>query len=747
VFGEAVRGHRHRLGLTQEELAERTGLSIRGLRKIEAGQVAAPRPVTVRLLAEVLGLAGEDRDRFVTLASTRPAGRAVPAQLAVDVAAFTGRRAELAHLDRMLSGRERRDAPAIIAVSGTAGVGKTALAIRWAHRVRGRFPDGQLYVNLRAYDPGMPMTAGDALARFLRGLGVADSDIPLDVEERAARYRGEVAGRRVLVVLDNAGTAEQVRPLLPGTPTAVTVVTSRSQLTSLVAADGADVLTLDVLTPAGARELLARRLGPDQVARQPVAVEEIAARCARLPLALTIAAARAVQTGFPLAALAAELAEADRCLDALDAGDTRTQVRAVFSWSYTSLTRPAARLFRLLGVHPGPDISAAAAASLAGCPVAEARLLLTELARASLLAEHTPGRYAFHDLLRAYAADLAEPPDSPAALVRMLDHYLHSACAADRHIDPLRDPITLGPAAAGVVAEAPVDRAAALEWFGAELPALLAAAQLAADTGADPYSWQLPWALVSLLEVNGRLHDGITTQESALAAARRAGDRGVQAMTHRLLGRAYQRLTHNESARGHLERAADLYAAVGDDNGRAHAYIGLAAVERQSCGAVALALSEQALALYRATGHRPGQANALNQIGWHLTLHGDHRTAVTYCTESVALLRALGDRRNEANALDSLAHAYHHLGEHGPAMDCYRQALDLYRAGGYRYREAETSRHIGDAHLAHGDPDAAHAAWQHALRILDDLDHPDAATLRSLLRPDQRDCRGRIVHL
>jgi hypothetical protein len=368
----------------------------------------------------------------------------VPAQLPPAVPGFTGRGAELASLDMLADygatvGQAAAAAPAapaamaICAVSGTAGVGKTALAVHWAHRVAGRFPDGQLYVNLRGFGPaGTAVDPGQALSGFLDALGVPAARIPADLDARAGLYRSLLAGKRVLVVLDNARSADQVRPLLPGSPGCLAVVTSRDQLAGLVATEGARPLPLDLLTTADARELLTQRLGEARVAAEPQAAGDIIAACARLPLALTIAASRAATNpGFPLAAVAAELGEACCALDPFHGSDHATDVRAVFSWSYRALSPEAARLFRLLGLHPGPDIPVAAAASLAAVPPARARMVLAELTRTHLLAEPAPGRYALHDLLRAYASEQAHAhetqSDRHAAVHRVLDHYLHTA--------------------------------------------------------------------------------------------------------------------------------------------------------------------------------------------------------------------------------------------------------------------------------------------------------------------------------
>jgi len=356
-------------------------------------------------------------------------GAASPRQLPAAVRHFAGRDVELAALADQLA--DAADMVVISAVGGTAGIGKTALAVHFAHQVADRFLDGQLYVNLRGFDPtGSPMSPAEAIRGFLEAFDVPGERIPVTLGAQAALYRSVLADRRVLVVLDNARDADQVRPLLPGSPGCMVVVTSRNQLISLITAEGARPLTLDLLTVAEARQLLAGRLGAGRVAADAAAVEEIIASCARLPLALAIVAARAAtHPQFPLASLAGELRDARGGLNAFGGGDAAADPRAVFSWSYQQLSPQAARLFRLLGLHPGPDTTAWAAASLAALPTEQARGSLAELARAHLVTERAPGRFAFHDLLRAYAVEQARSHDTDddrkATVSRALDHYLH----------------------------------------------------------------------------------------------------------------------------------------------------------------------------------------------------------------------------------------------------------------------------------------------------------------------------------
>ena len=408
-FGLLLRRFRAGAQLTQEELAERSGVSVRAIADAESGRTQRPQLRSVQMLADALGLAGPERAALVAFSRgqrsdpgeiirpgasaepDRPAGGllAVPHQLPAAVAPFVGRKSELAALSDLL-GQMRGAASTVVisVIAGTAGVGKTALAVQWAHQLADRFPDGQLYVNLRGYDPGQPMSAADALARFLRDLGVAGPDIPADEQERAARYRSLLAGRRMLIVLDNVAEPGQVRPLLPGSHGCATVVTSRDALAGLVARDGARRLDLDLLPSADAISLLETLIGA-RVADEPDAAAALAVCCCQLPLTLRIAAELAVaRPGASVTSLAAELSGQQPRLDLLAAGgDSSTAVRAVFSWSIRHLDPGTVRAFWLLGLHPGPDLDACAATALTGASPQHTRLLLDQLVRAHLIHE------------------------------------------------------------------------------------------------------------------------------------------------------------------------------------------------------------------------------------------------------------------------------------------------------------------------------------------------------------------------
>jgi DNA-binding SARP family transcriptional activator/tetratricopeptide (TPR) repeat protein len=663
----------------------------------------------------------------------------VPRQLPAPVRPFAGRNPELAELDGLLESADAPAAVVISAIGGTAGVGKTALAVHWAHQVADRFPDGQLYVNLHGFGPtGKPSSTAAAIRIMLDALEVAPQRIPDSQDAQAGLYRSLMAGKRMLLVLDNARDAEQVRPLLPGSPGCLVVVTSRSQLAGLAAVDGARSLILDVLPHDEAVQLLADRIGAVRDA-ETGSLDQIAALCAHLPLALAVAAARAAaRPSFPLTELVAELRGAAGRLDALDAGAPAVNLRAVFSWSYQQLSPDAARMFRLLGLHPGPDISVSATASLGAVDEPEARRLLREVARACLLTEHAPGRYSFHDLLRAYAADQARECDSQsdrdAAIGRILDHYLHTAAHAARMLRPDWQPILAGPPSPGTRPERPSDHRQALAWFEAEHQVLLAAVAFAADTGADSHAWQLPSAMTIYLYRRSYSHERITVMGTALTAATRLDDTLGQAVSLRGLGSAYASTGDYDQARAHLERCLSLYQRLGDRSGEAWTEQNLALLaERQGRYSDGLAHAERTLWLYQATGHEAGQAEALNSAGWFHALLGDYQRARAVCEQSLAIIARLDRCFVEYHAWDTLGYIELHLGNPAQAAANFEFALGLCRDYGDRFDEAQILTHAGDAHHAAGELSRAREAWQQALDIYDDIQHPGAEKLRAKL--------------
>ncbi len=705
------------------------------------------RDLHERILAADARLAVTD-SRAAANGRTRPGERprswperTVPRHLPATVRHFVGRAAELAELTGLA--RESAAAAGTVAISvisGTAGIGKTALALRWAHQEASRFSDGQLYVNLRGFDPsGTPMTPAEAIRGFLDALGLPAERIPVGPTALAGLYRSLLAGKRMLVLLDNARDERQVRPLLPASPGCLVLVTSRSQLTGLAAAEGAHLLTLDALAVDEARELLARRLGGPRAAAEPEAVAELSALCALLPLALNIMAARAAaRPTVGLAALADELRDARGRLDALAARDADTDVRAVFSWSYQALSSAAAGLFRLISLHPGREISVAAAASLAAVPPDRAGALLRQLTSAHLLAEPVPGRFACHDLLRIFAAERTRSADSEderrSAAHRMLDHYLHGACAAELLLSPRPSPVSLPQPRQGTIPAGLADRAQAVAWLGTEYQVLLAVTRYAAGHGFETHAWQIPLFLGSYFDMTARWPDWAAAQEVALAAAEQAGDVAGEANGRHYLGFACIRLRRFPEARRHLRQALIRFRQLRDQLGEAHAHSTLAiACRLEGRHAMALAHGRAALGLYREAGYQRGQANALNAIGWFHAHLGNHREALASCQQALGLNQETGNEAGEAATWDSLGYAHHLLGHDTEAIACYQHAIDMFTRLGHQYFAAESLADLGNAQDAAGDRDAARRAWQHALAIFDDLRHPRAEEIRTRL--------------
>lgn len=722
-FGVRLRVCRTSAGLSQEELAERSGLSARAISNLERGRARQPYRTTLQRLADALGLRDTARTEFISAADRRLApgpdvspanaddglrppvnGEPAPRQLPTRVRAFTGRDSELAALTGLLPPSRGAGSwdTMICVITGAAGAGKTALAVHWAHQYAGRFPDGQLYVNMRGYDPGQPMPATDALAAFLRALGVRGPDIPSEVHERAARYRSLLAGKRMLVILDNAGSAEQVRPLLPGTPSCAVVVTSRDALAGLVARDGATRLDLEVLPPTDAIALLRALIGA-RVDDELGAAAELADQCCRLPLALRVAAElAAARPATSLASLAGELADICTRLDLLTAGgDPGTDVRAVFSWSYRDLAADSARAFRLLGLHPGPDLEQYAAAALTGTTATRARQMLDVLTRAHLVQQAAPGRYAMHDLLRGYARELSVTHDTGQdqhdALTRVFDHYLYTAATAmdtlvpaERHHRPrIPDP-------AGPVPSLP-DPAAARDWLDSERTALVAAAGHAAAHGWPGHATRLAATLADYLHKGGHLPEALTIFGHALGAARRTSDRAAEAVAFYQIGIVDWEQGRHQQAANHHRRALALYREAGDRIGVAHA-LGRIGHDEMELGHYEQATRhhKEALALWCDLGDRLGQTRILGLLGLVRRLQGRYQEAGGYHLQSLDLCRQIGDREGEALALARLGAVDLRLGRHQHAGGYLRQAIAAFRDMGHPASEAECLIRLGD---------------------------------------------------
>jgi tetratricopeptide (TPR) repeat protein len=611
--------------------------------------------------------------------------RPTPAQLPADVSGFTGRDDELAALDVLISDvGEQLTAVVIAAVSGTAGVGKTALAVRWAHRVRARFPDGQLYVNLRGYDTEQPMTPDDALAGFLRALGMPGGDIPGARDERAAAYRSLLDGRRVLIVLDNAAAVDQVRPLLPGTATCAVVVTSRDTLPGLVARHGAQRLVVPLLPRDEALTLITRLIG-GRVGADPAAAADLIDRCARLPLALRVAAELAIgRPEAPLRELVAELADESRRLELLNAGgDPQTGVRAVFWWSYRQLTPAAARAFRLLGLLPGPDVEAYAAAALLDTGVAEARELLEVLARAHLVQRTAADRFTLHDLLRAYAVDLGAETgdgDGGTALTRLFDAMLFTVAEA---IDTLY-PAEQHRRARVRRPESPIppvgENGDAQAWLDRERANLAALVAHAATHGRSSHAVRLTIAMLRYLESGGHYTAAVAMHEHALRAARQAGDTAAEAQLLTNVAVMDVQQGHYERAGELLLRAVGLARRCGDHAAEARALGNLGHVDQwQGRYDAAAERLHEALALCRRTGDGAGEARALGNLGQVYRRQGRDEQASAYLSEAVRICRSIDDPVGEGYALVSLGDVARRQRDSQRAIRCHREALAVFR--------------------------------------------------------------------
>ena len=773
-FGALLRERRQAVSLTQEGLAGRSGLSVRAISDLERGRTSRPYRRSVQLIADALDLSGGAREEFLRVAGCGPGGwqrdrpllngrdehpvqvrppvvvgepprPVVPRQLPGSPPHFAGRAAELERLAALLDQRDGGNRTLmVVAIGGTAGVGKTSLAVHWAHQVADRFPGGQLYIDLRGFDPSAsPMSAEAALRVFLDALQVPPAQIPGSLDAQVGLYRSLLADRRCLIVLDNAYDAGHVRTLLPGGATCLVIVTSRSELTSLVAAEGAQLITLDVFSHDDAHELLAQRLGPGRAMAEPDAVRKMISLCARLPLAVSIAVARAaVRPGFPLSALVDELKDAGHRLDALELDEAAASVRAVISWSYQSLSEPAARMFRLLSEHPGPDITVAAAASLAAVPPGHARTALRELARSHLVSEHAPGRFAFHDLLRAFAGEQARARDGEgerqAAARRLLDHYLHTCCVTARSLDPTRDPITMAGPQPGVQPEEPGSYQQSWDWLEAEYRVLLAVTDMAAARRFSEHAWQLPWVMQTFFFRRGYWQDFAALQRDAVDVAERFGDLYGQAHAHHGLGRASALIGCYEEATDHMSRAVALYRELGQQTAEARCHIDVGhAYSRQGRYEDALEQAQQAGQLYLAAAHQAGQAGALNNVGWYQIQLGEYAMALAHCQRALSLFEAAGSRHGAGVALASLGFAHYRLGDLAAGIACCGQALDCMREHGDLPGEADVLTQLGEIYLADGDRRTAGDCWQRALDILTDLNHPGAAELRDRLSADR----------
>lgn len=689
-------------------------------------------------------------------AAPTDSGIHVPRQLPNAVPYFVGRAAALKELDSLLGESAGADhelglaQPIAAAVTGMAGVGKTALAIQWARSAARRFPDGQLFVDLGADNiSGAPIAADEAIGWLLTALVTEPGHIPAAAQARAGLYRSLLTDRRMLIVLDNAKDAAQIRPLIAGGPGSMVLVTSRSSLEGLVVSDGARLVRLDPLEPDEATRLLVARIGPDRARAEPAAIAELASACSGLPLALAIVAARtAVSPDLSLHALAARLAREPDQLDVLETGEAATSIRAVFSWSLAQLTKTGVRMFAFLHAHFGPDITAPAAASLASMTAAEAGSALAELTEFGLLTQHQPGRYVLHDLLRTYsgerARDVLTQPELTAASRRSIDHYLQTAAAA-----PWAYPIRTVPRPEpGVVPERLGSEREAKTWLRAEQQVLLRIIARASATDVTQAAWQIFVHVAVALAEQGRWADWAATGKIALEAVTRAGDHEGLGRVHRSLGLRAQMLGLREESDVHIRSALEHCLLAGDLHGQAHAHMTLAQSAQLSSRRTASSAeasdhvseeafhhAERAADLFRRVGDQHGQGLALTALADHYARIGRHDDAAQACMAAIDLQMTAGNAMGQVHAWHVLGLAHRRRGDLDETTRCFEQALSIRvelspRQDWYR---ALIFTHLGDAHRDAGDHSAARRAWHSAARTLDRLHHPDAAAVHGRL--------------
>jgi DNA-binding SARP family transcriptional activator len=670
-------------------------------------------------------------------ASQPGAGPPLPlvAQLPADIPDFTGRDEQVQALRDLLGGPRRVDSPGAVivaAVIGAGGLGKTTLAVHAAHLLRGQFPDGQLYARMLGA-AAHPATPGDVLARFLRDLGMDPASIPASEEERAARYRSRLTDRKVLIVLDDAHDAAQVRPLLPGSASCAVLITTRNRLPDL---SGSRYVDLDVLGPPEARAMFAGIIGPDRAAAEPDATREVLTACAGLPLAIRIAGARlTARTTWTVRTIADRLSDERRRLDWLKTGDLA--VRACFEVSFTSLPGAEAdgvdpaHAFRLLGLWPGSSVGLPAAAAMLGEPLETVADALEVLVDAQLLQEPAADRYRFHDLLKAYAAERAVAGEllstRDAAVRRVLSWYLHTAVAMARVLSPHRELTTPEQLEPGTVPVAFSTVEAALDWGEQERTNLVAATRLAAAAGLHDVAWQLPVAAYSFFYRRTYWEEWLVSHDVALDSVRQIGDRQGEASVLNNIGMAYARRRMEEGVR-YFQQTLDIRREIGDRRGEAQA-ANNAAYANLLLGRFDEALDQLRLALsvQREVGHRYGEGIALNNLGEAYIELGRPAEAVDWFGQALAVYRELGARPVEADTLSNLGTANANLGRLDEALGYLRQAEETHHEVGDRYGEAVDLKQLGEVHRRVGSARDAEQAWARALAIFDALGNEEQA--------------------
>ncbi|RKE16996.1 tetratricopeptide repeat protein [Streptomyces sp. TLI_171] len=771
TFGERLRRLREEREVSLAELARATHYSKSYLSRVETGgrhgteALAAACARALGVEVELLGPVGTPATPARVPAPHRPPPQAtpeappqaspqappraplrVPAQLPPAPGVFAGRGTALAELDSALAASRARwgeGGPRVWVVDGMGGIGKTALAVHWAHRARSCFPDGVLFSDLAGHgSSGAPREPGEVLDGFLRALGADAELIPPQLAERSALLRTMLAERRVLLVLDNAAAPAQVRPLLPGAPGCLVLVTSRTRMAGLVARDGARRVTLAPLEPEQAVELLRRTVGAERVDADPAAARELVLRCGRLPLALLVAAERAVsRPGLTLARVNEELrSDRDRLRVLAAADDGDSALRVVFSWSYRALDPEPARAFRLLALHPGAALTPETAAALLGTTPGNAWELLNLLADVHLLEVEAPERFRFHSLLQVYGRELTETQDAPrdriAALDRLYDWYRQAADAAGRLLEPGGRTVVAAPLP-GVRPPVFESYEDAVAWCEAHLADLLALIRYAASAGRPPAAWQLPFALWSFFHRSHHRAEWLNAARIAVAAAADSADPRALTVSLVLLGTAQVHAGRPVEAEIHLRRALERCAGgAADAAGECAARNHLAELMlRQGRATEALELLDPALALSRATGYRWVERVTLTNLGEAALRLGRLAEAERLLFEALALRSGGGDRRTEGLALLHLGTVHRALGRLPQAVGCLRRALELHRLAGNRWAQGRTLEQLGHTFAALGRSAEAAPLWREALDVMAETGDPRAAALAGQVGP------------
>ncbi|MBB5159560.1 ATP-binding protein [Saccharopolyspora phatthalungensis] len=664
-------------------------------------------------------------------------------QLPADIAGFVNRETSLNRLNALLEqhlgddGTSRTASTLMAAITGAPGVGKTALALHWAHRIRRRFPDGDLYLDMRSYGSGPALSTEQALDIFLRSFRVDPESIPIDVDERAALYRSVIGTRRLLILVDNVASVKQIRFLLPGSSRCLLIATSRGMLSSLVAREGATRLTLDVLPPEDSVRLLAEIVGEDRIEADNAAANRIAQLCSHLPLALRVVAERtAGRPHLSLAEVADELVDEQRRLDTLASEeDELTDVRAVFSWSYRALTADQRRTFRLLGLHPGDEIGSAAAAALVGIPGSTVKRRLQELVDVHLLQEVTRDRFQLHSLLRAYSIERCQRETTQRerthAIRRMQSWYLHTADRARQFILPYSHAIPLV-AVDGIQIPPLATVAESTNWYEREHINILGVLRQAMDLGQYDLAWKLPVVADGFFELHSYWREWKQIHEDGLAAAQAIGDRLGEASNFLCLGDATWRLGQHHEALEHYEQAHTIARQIADHWLEGFALRGTGLIHEE-LGDTSRATDyfERALAVFRASGIERGEGMALLSIGKAQRSGGEIRSAVDYCRDAIEIFERIGDQWSIAWARLPLGQIYDEMGQSDEAEASLRAALRIFEEFRDRRSEAGTLDQLGGVLKRRGDIERSRDCWTRALEILETLDETHAESVRT----------------